>query len=81
MEVSSDDFDDNMQCETGRVIWRKSSDPNPLTIGRKTFVDDTRVMVEHIPLTPDWPLLIKQSIAQFRTKSSSRQQLSSWQTK
>ncbi|XP_025077418.1 peroxidasin homolog isoform X2 [Pomacea canaliculata] len=45
---------------TKKVIWRKSSDPNPLTIGRKTFVDDTRVMVEHIPLTPDWPLLIKQ---------------------
>ncbi|KAK7501616.1 hypothetical protein BaRGS_00007047, partial [Batillaria attramentaria] len=45
---------------TKKVIWRKASDPNPMTIGRRTFVDDTRVMVEHLPLGRDWHLLIKQ---------------------
>ncbi|CAG5128408.1 unnamed protein product, partial [Candidula unifasciata] len=42
------------------VIWRRKSDPNPLTIGRRTFVDDDRVSVEHVPLGPDWHLIIKQ---------------------
>ncbi|XP_070204912.1 opioid-binding protein/cell adhesion molecule-like isoform X2 [Littorina saxatilis] len=45
---------------TKNVIWRRSSDPNPLTIGKKRYVDDTRVMVEHTPLGKDWHLLIRQ---------------------
>ncbi|CAL1526114.1 unnamed protein product, partial [Lymnaea stagnalis] len=45
---------------TKQVIWRRKSDPNPLTIGRRTFVDDERVSVQHVPLEPDWHLLIKQ---------------------
>ena len=43
-----------------QVVWRKSSDPNPLTVGRKRYVDDNRVMVEHMPMGQDWHLLIKQ---------------------
>ncbi|XP_055878105.1 obscurin-like isoform X1 [Biomphalaria glabrata] len=45
---------------TKHVIWRRKSDPNPLTIGRRTFVDDERISVQHIPLQPNWTLLIKQ---------------------
>uniref|UniRef100_A0A0B6ZWH3 Ig-like domain-containing protein n=1 Tax=Arion vulgaris TaxID=1028688 RepID=A0A0B6ZWH3_9EUPU len=45
---------------TKKVIWRRKSDPNPLTIGRRTFVDDERISVEHVPLGPDWHLIIKQ---------------------
>ncbi|XP_076443909.1 neural cell adhesion molecule 2-like isoform X2 [Babylonia areolata] len=45
---------------TKKVIWRRSSDPHPMTIGRKRYVDDTRVMVEHMPLGQEWHLLIKQ---------------------
>ncbi|KAL8598100.1 hypothetical protein ACOMHN_030386 [Nucella lapillus] len=45
---------------TKKVIWRRSSDPHPLTIGRKRYVDDTRVMVEHMPFGEEWHLLIKQ---------------------
>ncbi|XP_041374067.1 lachesin-like [Gigantopelta aegis] len=44
---------------TKKVIWRRKSDPNPLTIGRRTFVEDTRVLVEHAPLQREWNLLIK----------------------
>ncbi|BFZ01919.1 hypothetical protein BsWGS_04958 [Bradybaena similaris] len=51
-------FVDNLG--TKKVIWRRKSDPNPLTIGRRTFVDDERISVEHVPLGPDWHLLIKQ---------------------
>ncbi|KAH9494660.1 Hemicentin-1 [Bulinus truncatus] len=42
------------------VIWRRKSDPNPLTIGRRTFVDDERISVQHVPLQPNWTLIIKQ---------------------
>ncbi|XP_067667724.1 kin of IRRE-like protein 2 isoform X2 [Haliotis asinina] len=45
---------------TKKVIWRKGSDPNPLTIGKRTFVDDKRVIIEHTPLHRNWNLLIKQ---------------------
>ncbi|XP_046354793.2 kin of IRRE-like protein 2 isoform X1 [Haliotis rufescens] len=44
---------------TKKVIWRKGSDPNPLTIGKRTFVDDKRVIIEHTPLHRNWNLLIK----------------------
>ncbi|XP_041363298.1 lachesin-like isoform X2 [Gigantopelta aegis] len=45
---------------TKKVIWRRMSDPNPLTIGQRTFVEDRRITVEHSPLHPDWNLIIKQ---------------------
>ncbi|XP_067667725.1 leucine-rich repeats and immunoglobulin-like domains protein 1 isoform X1 [Haliotis asinina] len=44
---------------TKKVIWRRGSESNPLTIGKRTFVDDKRVMIEHTPLHQNWNLLIK----------------------
>ncbi|XP_035824326.1 fibroblast growth factor receptor 4 isoform X2 [Aplysia californica] len=44
---------------TKKVIWRRKSDPNPLTISRRTFVDDERISLQHVPLTPHWHLVIK----------------------
>ncbi|XP_059158363.1 hemicentin-2-like isoform X3 [Physella acuta] len=45
---------------TRKVIWRKMTDPNPLTIGRNTFVVDGRINVEHTPMEANWHLIIKQ---------------------
>ncbi|ESO88330.1 hypothetical protein LOTGIDRAFT_126369, partial [Lottia gigantea] len=44
---------------TKKVIWRRASEFNPLTIGTKTFVGNYRIHVEHTPLGNDWNLLIK----------------------
>ncbi|KAK6179577.1 hypothetical protein SNE40_011904 [Patella caerulea] len=44
---------------TKKVIWRRASDFNPLTIGTKTFVGNSRILIEHTPLQKEWNLLIK----------------------
>ncbi|XP_041363474.1 fibroblast growth factor receptor 4-like [Gigantopelta aegis] len=42
-----------------KVGWRKASARGPLTIGTMTFVQDSRVTVEHPPGTNKWNLIIK----------------------
>lgn len=44
---------------TRAVIWRKASQPNPLTIGELTYVADDRFKLHHIPDKGEWNLFIK----------------------
>ncbi|CAG5126222.1 unnamed protein product, partial [Candidula unifasciata] len=46
--------------ENRRVIWRKASDPNPLTVGRESFYNNDRYLVEHEPGEDTWNLIIQQ---------------------
>ncbi|XP_036363710.1 protogenin A-like isoform X4 [Octopus sinensis] len=39
------------------VVWRKASDPNPLTVGREKFADDPYIGVSH--QATNWNLIIK----------------------
>ncbi|XP_060605632.1 lachesin-like [Ruditapes philippinarum] len=41
------------------VVWRKATYPNPLTVGKMTYVPDDRYQVHHIPDKEEWNLLIK----------------------
>ncbi|XP_045156445.1 zwei Ig domain protein zig-8-like [Mercenaria mercenaria] len=41
------------------VVWRKATYPNPLTVGKMTYVPDDRYQVHHIPERGEWNLNIK----------------------
>ncbi|CAG5134035.1 unnamed protein product, partial [Candidula unifasciata] len=43
------------------VIWRKASDPNPLTVGRESFHNNDRFQVEHETGEGTWNLVIHQA--------------------
>ncbi|KAL8620728.1 hypothetical protein ACOMHN_067291 [Nucella lapillus] len=49
---------------TTTVVWRRASDPNPLTIGEDTFVGDTRFFVRHRLHALDWNLHIRHATPQ-----------------
>lgn len=40
-----------------QVVWRKASDPNPLTVGREKFADDPYIGVSH--QATNWNLIIR----------------------
>ena len=42
-----------------QIVWRKLPDPNPLTIGLDTWVEDTRLHVEHVHKRNQWNLIIE----------------------
>ena len=42
-----------------QVIWRKASQPNPITVGELTYVADERFKLHHIPDKGEWNLFIK----------------------
>ncbi|KAL8580631.1 hypothetical protein ACOMHN_043447 [Nucella lapillus] len=42
-----------------RVIWRRASDSNPLTVGRESFHEDNRIMSEHELHSDYWNLVIR----------------------
>lgn len=42
---------------TKYVVWRKASDPNPLTVGTEQFADDPHITVSH--RVNNWNLVIK----------------------
>jgi hypothetical protein len=42
------------------VVWRKLPNVNPLTIGLDTWVEDTRLHVEHVHKHNQWNLIIEQ---------------------
>ncbi|XP_076465712.1 zwei Ig domain protein zig-8-like [Babylonia areolata] len=44
---------------TRTVVWRRASDPNPLTIGEDTFVGDRRFYVRHGKHSLEWNLHIR----------------------
>ncbi|BFY97539.1 hypothetical protein BsWGS_00580 [Bradybaena similaris] len=44
---------------TRTVVWRRSSDPNPLTIGEDTYVNDRRFKVLHRKHSLEWNLHIQ----------------------
>ncbi|CAG5125010.1 unnamed protein product, partial [Candidula unifasciata] len=44
---------------TRTVVWRRSSDPNPLTIGEDTYVNDRRFRVVHTKHSLEWNLHIQ----------------------
>ncbi|KAK7477675.1 hypothetical protein BaRGS_00031059 [Batillaria attramentaria] len=46
------------QCKY-KIIWRRASDANPLTVGKESFLDDSRIMLEHEPKSSSWNLLIR----------------------
>ena len=41
-----------------QVIWRRSSDPNPLTIGEDVYVSDSRYKASERPAEKEWILTI-----------------------
>ncbi|XP_041365558.1 zwei Ig domain protein zig-8-like [Gigantopelta aegis] len=44
---------------TKTVIWRRASDPNPLSIGNLIYVPDSRYSVKHVKEEHEWNLVIK----------------------
>ncbi|XP_076443545.1 zwei Ig domain protein zig-8-like isoform X2 [Babylonia areolata] len=46
---------------TRTVVWRRASDPNPLTIGEDTFVGDKRFVVRHRLHSLEWNLHIQRA--------------------
>ncbi|ESP02460.1 hypothetical protein LOTGIDRAFT_138435, partial [Lottia gigantea] len=44
---------------TRTVVWRRASDPNPLTINDVTYVSDSRIKVYHEKYSMEWSLHIK----------------------
>ncbi|XP_076443947.1 zwei Ig domain protein zig-8-like [Babylonia areolata] len=48
---------DNVGTKT--IIWRRASDPNPLTIGELVYVEDGRYSVQRVPQRKEWNLLIR----------------------
>ena len=42
-----------------QIIWRRASDPNPLTIGDMVYVSDERYSVQSLPRRLEWNLVIK----------------------
>ena len=55
----NDDDDDDDDFYLLQVIWRKASQPTPLTIGELTYVPDDRFKLHHIPDKGEWNLFIK----------------------
>jgi hypothetical protein len=43
-----------------KVIWRKASDSQPLTVGTQTFYNTERILVDHDPERNSWNLVIRQ---------------------
>lgn len=41
------------------VIWRKTTDTNPLTVGKMTYAPDERYQIYNIPEKGEWNLFIK----------------------
>ncbi|KAL8617794.1 hypothetical protein ACOMHN_062548 [Nucella lapillus] len=41
------------------IVWRKLPNPNPLTIGVDTWVEDSRLHVEHVHKQNQWNLIIE----------------------
>ena len=41
-----------------QVVWRRASDPNPITIGPMTYVGDKRFRLEHAKNSVEWNLRI-----------------------
>ncbi|KAL8570749.1 hypothetical protein ACOMHN_006899 [Nucella lapillus] len=41
------------------VTWRKLPNRNPLTIGTRTWVKDSRIHAEHVPNSSQWNLVIE----------------------
>ncbi|XP_076465541.1 lachesin-like isoform X2 [Babylonia areolata] len=44
---------------TKTIIWRRASDPNPLTIGQLVYVNDERYSIQSVPERLEWNLRIK----------------------
>ncbi|XP_050402225.2 zwei Ig domain protein zig-8 isoform X2 [Patella vulgata] len=44
---------------TKTVIWRRTSDPNPITIGELQFISDPRIALQKLPERKEFNLLIK----------------------
>ncbi|CAG5132324.1 unnamed protein product, partial [Candidula unifasciata] len=44
---------------TRTIVWRRASDPNPLTIGEDTYVNDRRFKVVHRKHSLEWNLHIQ----------------------
>ncbi|KAI8774720.1 zwei Ig domain protein zig-8 isoform X2, partial [Biomphalaria glabrata] len=40
------------------IVWRRASDPNPLTIGMDTYIGDSRFKVIHKKHSLEWNLHI-----------------------
>ncbi|KAJ8304479.1 hypothetical protein KUTeg_018062 [Tegillarca granosa] len=51
----------NYTYSTGKlaVIWRRADYPNPLTIGKFTYVGDSRIQVHHVVHKDQWNLHIR----------------------
>lgn len=47
------------QLGTKTVVWRKVSEPNPLTVGKVTFVADSRIQTHHVVHKDQWNLHIR----------------------
>ncbi|KAL8580650.1 hypothetical protein ACOMHN_043466 [Nucella lapillus] len=48
-----------MRQMTNTIIWRRASDPNPLTIGELVYVEDDRYSVQRVPQRQEWNLMIQ----------------------
>ncbi|CAL1544903.1 unnamed protein product, partial [Lymnaea stagnalis] len=46
---------------TQQIVWRRASDPNPLTIGMDTYISDSRFKVVHNKHSLEWNLHITDS--------------------
>lgn len=44
---------------TKTVVWKKETDSNPLTIGKLTYVTDSRIQTHHVVLKDQWNLHIR----------------------
>ncbi|PVD19990.1 hypothetical protein C0Q70_20484 [Pomacea canaliculata] len=47
-----------------QIVWRRASEPNPLTIGEDTFVGDKRFYVRHRKHSLEWNLHIREATPQ-----------------
>eukprot|EP00105_Crassostrea_gigas_P040657 XP_019924805.1 PREDICTED: uncharacterized protein LOC105333098 isoform X2 [Crassostrea gigas] len=41
------------------VVWRRTSQPHPITVGLDIYIPDDRYHVQHIPYRGSWNLMIK----------------------
>ncbi|XP_071117581.1 neurotrimin-like isoform X1 [Haliotis cracherodii] len=41
------------------IVWRKVPNPHPVTIGTRTWTEDMRFHVDHVPLSNQWNLMIQ----------------------
>ncbi|KAK7506369.1 hypothetical protein BaRGS_00002481, partial [Batillaria attramentaria] len=62
-----------------QIIWRRASDPNPLTIGDLVYVADDRYSIQSVPERQEWNLRIKNVVKQdagvYECQISSRYKL------